>query len=541
MKVYEALTEALVAEGMDRFFGLMTNETVVLINHMAKLGIPMIRSRTEGGAIGMADGYARATREPAVAIVGAGPGATPGATSLVTARNRRSPLVLLAGEQKPGAHPRKALDLETHYATLAGFAVTLKSWETLGDAVHRVYEHVSSGEGPAVLILPQDVVEDAIIGAFEYEPAPRAFVPPLADEEALAEAADALARATKPVILAGRGAAWPGTREALEEVGERAGALLATTIQAPGLFAGHPWAMRHVGSLGTQTGQDLLAEADCLLAVGTSIDSYMSDNGQLFPKAKVIHVDVRADAIGKLTRADIGLVGDAEATTRRLGERLAEILPQPREGYRTPDVAERLAADPGKPQVTYTSSERHLDPRELCDVLDELLPQRRVIVTDTGHSILFAAQHIGGFDSPHDRFWTSDFGAVGSSLAPAIGVAMARPDQATTVLLGDGAFMMTLHELDTAARERVGLTVVVMNNEEFGSEVRHLVKMGESPDLARFPSPDIAGVATALGCEAVTVRTKGELVAAAARIGTTSVPFVIDARIDPEVVHPARG
>ena len=275
--------------------------------------------------------------------------------------------------------------------------------------------------------------------------------------------------------------------------------------------------------------------------MGSSLDSYMSDSGQLFPKAKVVHVDLRADAIGRMTPVDVGVVGDADATVRRLLEILDGERDSNPEGFRTAETAKRLAAADGPTDRNYSSTPGRLDPRELTDVLDDRLPSGRIIVTDTGHSILFAAQRIGHFEHPRDRVWTSDFGAVGVALAIGIGVAMARPEKQTITFIGDGAFLMALHELDTAVRHRVRLTVVILNNEEFGSEVRHLVKMGEPADLARFDTPDLAAVASALGCEAVTVRNREELEAAADRIGSASVPFVIDAKIDAEVVHPTRG
>ena len=215
MKVYEALTQALVLEGMETFFGLMTNETVHLLNHVTKLGVPMVRSRTEGGAIGMADGYARATGEPSIAIVGAGPGSTPTATALVTARNRRSPLVLIAGDTRPDAHPRKALDLASFYRTTAGHCAVVQGIETLAEDVHEAFGRVRRGEGPAVLVCSQEILEAGIVGTWEYEPREVSVRYPEPAPEQLKEVAEILLRAEKPVILAGRGAASPSAREAL--------------------------------------------------------------------------------------------------------------------------------------------------------------------------------------------------------------------------------------------------------------------------------------------------------------------------------------
>lgn len=543
MKGYEALTEALVVEGMQRAFGLMTKDIVLPMHHWVRLGIPLVRARTEGGAVGMADGYARATGEPAVAIVGAGPGSTPTATALTNARKRRSPVLVIVGEPPPGSHPRQAFDETGFYTATAGHCLAIGGWGEIAAAVRAAYDRMRDGQGPAVLICPTDVLAEGIPGSWEYRRHEHPARPqrPVPGQEELRKAAELLAGASSPVVLAGRGAVGSGARAALEACGNRLGALMATTIQAPGLFAGHPYDLGHVGTLGSQLGQDLLGSCDCILAAGTSLDSFMSDSGQLFAGARVVHVDVRPDAIGRMSPVDVGLVGDARATVEALDGVLDGLLAGPREGYRTPEVTARLRAGEQRQPLTYAEPDGLLDPNEVADVLDALLPDGRVVVTDTGTSILFVAQRVRTFRDPADFFWTSDFGAVGTGLAVGIGVALGRPDQHTVVFLGDGAFLMSLHELDTAVRERVGMTVVVMNNEAFGSEIRHLVRIGAPGDLAHFPSPDIAAVARGLGCTAATVRDRAGLERAAAGVGTHDGPLVIDARIDRDIAHPARG
>jgi thiamine pyrophosphate-dependent acetolactate synthase large subunit-like protein len=142
---------------------------------------------------------------------------------------------------------------------------------------------------------------------------------------------------------------------------------------------------------------------------------------------------------------------------------------------------------------------------------------------------------------PEDRIWTADFASIGIAISAAVGAAVARPDRHAVVYIGDGGFMMSLLELDTAVRLRIPMTVIVINDQAFGAEVRYLQNRKVSYDLACFPSPDLEMVVKGLGCEAITVRNAAELEAACERIGKSPVPYVIDARVDLMIAHRTFG
>jgi thiamine pyrophosphate-dependent acetolactate synthase large subunit-like protein len=541
MKVYEVVAEGLLEQGVTTVFALMTSDTMTMLGLLESKGIRIIRSRTELGAVSMADGFARATSEVGVVSIGAGPSAAMTGTALVTARKRRSRLVLIAGDTPLGErHHLKRFDQHGFFQLTAGHCLSAVDTSNIVPDTYEVFRRARSGAGPAVMNVPVDILE----GDIDYElvvaqqrymlPSPE--VVPVAAPESVEAAARLLANARRPVIVVGRGASDPRTRELVLAIGERIGALYGSSLQGQGMIGG-PFDVGIIGTLGTGSAIRAMSETDCALVVGASLNSYTGGHGQFFHDAKVIQIDRRPEAFGAETPIDIGLCGEAATTLAALDAQLRSADPhsdQPHPGFRTVDWVDEIVADL-EAVAEYEPVTEVLDQRLVLDRISAALPVDVQVVVDAGHFAFFVIDHIR-LGSPAQRIWTADFASIGLAVPIGVGAAAAS-GVPTVVFVGDGGFAMSLNELDTAVRHGIPLTVVVMDDGAYGAEVRYLENRREPDHLARFASPSWADIATAYGCASATVRTVAELEAVLHRIGRTDGPFVLDIKVDSTVAN----
>lgn len=538
MRAVEAVCEIVVAEGIERLFGLMGDGNMAVITYLASAhGIPFFTSRHETAAIGMADGYARITGGLTVCTVTQGPGLTNAITGLVTAKKARSPLVLVTGDVAASQRGWPQ-DLD-HESLLDGLGVPILTVDDPATAhlvAQAAFRRAREESCPVVLNLPLDVQERDWTPWEEQDadPAPEAAVA-VPDPAAVQKALAALQAARKPVIVAGRGALRADCRQALEALGDAVGALLATTLPAKGFFAGNPHDIGVVGSLATNLAARLIGEADCIVAFGASLNDFTTMKGSLFdPSATVIRCDLVTASGPNRYEAELGITGDAGVIASALAD-AAAAAGEHAEGYRTPKITEDLATHRVADEFADTTQPGAIDPRTLAIELDRLLPADRTVVTDVGHFFGFPSTYVavpaGG------RFLPAvEFGAVGVGLGTAIGAALARPDLATVLFVGDGGLVMSLPELATLTRYQVPLLVVVMNDSAYGSEL-HMLRAWELPtEAAEFDNPSFEAVATAFGVPARTVLTLEDLRAAVPAFTPGSGPLLLDCHVDQGVV-----
>jgi thiamine pyrophosphate-dependent acetolactate synthase large subunit-like protein len=389
---------------------------------------------------------------------------------------------------------------------------------------------------PVVLMLPLDI--QAMACPDDALPAPLPAVRPTRPSaQAVSEAVDALSRAQRPLIIAGRGARVAAAREPLEQLGEVLGALLATSAVANGLFADNPWALGISGGFASPTAAELIGEADVVLGVGVALNMWTTRHGRLLSDtARVIQIDQDPDAIGAHHRVDLGMVGDAAESTSTL---LSELQRRGYEGagWRTPALAQRIAEGSWqRTRFADSSGTERIDPRRLSLELDRVLPAERTVAIDSGHFMGYPAMYLRVPDEQGFVF-TQAFQAVGLGLATAIGAALARPDRLTVAALGDGGTMIGLADLETVARLRLRMLVVVYNDAAYGAEVHHFGPHGHPLDLVRFPDVDFAAVGRAFGLCGATVRSVADLAVLRKWLDDGASPgMVLDAKVVPTVV-----
>ncbi|MDO9407702.1 thiamine pyrophosphate-binding protein [Patulibacter sp.] len=527
MTVFEAVAAQIRTEGVRAVFGLMGDGNLKLIPTLtATHGIPFHGARHEGGAVAMADGYARSTGEVGVCTFTQGPGLTNALTALVSAQRGRVPMVVVCGDT-PRAVVGLPQDIEqAPFFAACGIAVQEVAPATAHRDVAAAFRRARVERRPIALNLPTDEQEEA---ALDEPCAPdRTPVPVRRTLPDLGPALRAIAAAERPVVIGGRGAVEAGAREELVALADHVGALLATSLPANGWFSGHPYAVGIAGGFASDLGLELIGDADCVVAFGAGLNHFTSRGGTLFPDATVVQVDLDDEAFGRFVPTAVGVVGDAGVVATALRDALPSSA-----GYRTPGIAERIAAH--RDEAPDESGDDGLDPRALSRAVAGLLPADRTLVVDGGHFMGFPSMGIP-VDEPSRFVFTLDFGSIGLGIGAAVGAAVGHPDRVTVAAVGDGGLMMSLGELDTAVRYRLPLLVVVYNDEAYGAEL-HFLRMSGLPEAeSRLATPPLDAVARAMGADGLAVRSLADLDGLRERLADgLDGPLLLDCRVTERV------
>jgi acetolactate synthase I/II/III large subunit len=538
--VYQVLAEDIRAMGIEAAFGLMSDDTALLATALDTAGVRFYGARHENTAITMAEGYAYAAGRMGVAVVGRGPALANGLHGAVYASRTGSPVLLIYGEAATGGRPNglgpdyKAIDgvgvlraagLRTFSATSPQSART-----ALADAA------AAAAAGAAVsLHLPTNVqlaeierpAEPLQVRRLERKPAP-------ATTQSIEAAAAVLATASRPLILAGLGAHRAGARNAMETLAEKIGALLLTTARGKDLFRGNPYNLGIVGSFSHSVARRMAEQADCVLVFGASLNFLTTSFGTSLPRVPLIQVDAVRTNISRWLNADVALVGDA----RLVAEQLIAALPERSGAKPFHDEATRKLIsdfDPARDfQVANTA--RTLDPRTLAIKLEQLLPRDRNLVVDSGN-FLSVVPYLS-VPNPGCFKMTADFASIGLGFGAALGVAKARPEDTTVLVIGDGGFLMTMGELETVVREDLPMAIVLMNDCAYGAEL-HFLRLRQQPVAKSvFPDVDFAPIAEGFGFEAATIRTLEDLHKVAPKLRKPDGPIFLDGKINADVAAP---
>ena len=541
MKIYQAVANAFVKEGATTIFGLMGDGNMSWAAAMsAKPGVRMIDVRDEGAALSMAEGWARATGKVGVCNVTHGPGITRMTTSLVAATKARVPVVIYTSRSHfNNEWQNQSLNQDRLVsATGAGYIEVLTP-SFAEDAVRQAFHQARVQRRPVVLAFPMNVQEMNIDSdGDDYQTSSTLFsgqqrIRP-ADEQ-LAQAVKIIAASKKPVVIVGDGAIESGAIEVAERLAQRIGALTATSLVAKGAISGE----FHAGISGmfsTRTVMALFEDADCVIAVGASLNPHTIEGGLLYPKARVVHIDTEPVVLmGNDRLADCYVQGDAKVTVQAIDDALSK-LPQlfvSKENFRASAVKKALL-NADRDAAEYDIEAGTVDPREASRVIDEKLPADVGVAIGVGHSFAFPVMIMKKPRVLHE--FVNGFGSIGQTLPTAIGMAVAL-NKPFALIEGDGGAIQNIQELDTASRLGLKLLFIVQNDEGLGAEYHKLKASGFDANLAGVRSPDFGAVARGFGCRGKVVRTLDELSAGIDEFLTGDGPMVLDVRISRYVVN----
>jgi thiamine pyrophosphate-dependent acetolactate synthase large subunit-like protein len=463
-------------------------------------------ARHEHCACAMAMGYHLATGEVGVASVTCGPGFTQIMTALTVAARGRIPLVVFAGEAPINAKwYNQALDQPPLAAATGAHYISAHSPQRMYQYVREAFYVARHERKPVVLGVPYDLQKQPLPNIGDYQPSSTvlpatAAAPP--DPRQIEQLVDKLAAAKCPIILAGRGVLRSGAAKEVEELAERSGALLATTLLARGMFDHNPFSIGVTGGFARDIARELGAQADLVIAIGASLNYYTVDGGNMFPKAEVAQIDTEPLGLRNgMKAADLYLRADAKLAAAAALESL-----RARGGVkarvRSPEIARRIRDEPAD-SAQFPIEPGVLDPRRAIDELDRVIPKDYDSVSGSGHQAYFHSTMRGR--KPENYHAVRDFGAIGNGISLAIGVAAAKNNGKVVLFEGDGSLLMHIQELEMVRRHRLKLLICVLNDGAYGAEIHKLRADGVDDSGSIFGRTDLAAIAKGFGLRGANV------------------------------------
>ena len=514
-QVSDVLAQAFAAEGTDTLFTLMGDANMYWSAAMAdNQKVRLIHARHEHCCVAMADAYARATGKIGVASVTCGPGFTQIMTALVMAARGGAPVVVFAGDAPINASwYMQQIDQAPLTLGCGAHFVPIRTVDRALDCVREAFYVARAERKPVVLSVPLDLQKEGFPYLPDYQastelmPRPQLLQP---DPVLIDEMAAMIAEAERPIVIGGRGATWSGAKPALEALAEQSGALLATTLLGKGLFEGNPFALEIAGTFATDLGRELFAESDLVIAAGAGLGHYTTEGGYLFPNARVVRIDTQPKGLWQgLKTADLHVQADARATAEAVVTRLRDKGIR-RQNWRSNEIASRIATYAETPDPKpYTPSPGTLDPRPVVKELDAAVPKDWDVIVAGGHCFSFAMTHLRG-RVPGKYHTPLDFGAIGSGISAAIGVAAARNNGKVLLIDGDGSLYQHIQELETIRRHSMKILICIINDGGYGAETHKFRAYGVDPMHATHGRGDLAQVARGFGLNGAKVTSYGE-------------------------------
>ena len=548
------MAAALKRHGVEVIFGQSIPAALFLTT--PHYGIKQIGYRTENAGSVMADAYARVSNKVAVVTAQNGPAATLLVPGLAEALKASVPIVAIVQDVPRAFADKNAFQELDHLELFKGSAKWIKriaDVNRIDDYIDMAFTAAASGRpGPAVLIAPIDLFVDvpnatgeqrmANLGTF---PLDRTGPDPLR----VAEAADLLAKAERPLIIAGGGIHISDASAELAALQQLASLPVATTVMGKGAVdETHPLSLGIVGYFmgdrsRTKHLRPLVEDADVIVLVGNRTNQNGTDGWSLYPKeARYIHLDIDSQEVGRNYEA-VRLVGDAKLGLAALTEALAKRDLSKRQSARPAlekTIADGLARGRQDGEALETSNASPMRPERMMRDLDSVLTPDMIVVSDASYSSIW----VGNFLTARKvgaRFVTPrGLAGLGWGLPFAIGAKAARPNAPVFALVGDGGFAHVWSELETARRMGLHVVVAVLNNSILGYE-KHAEKVlfGEYTDACDFTPVDHAAIARAAGCEGVRIEAAEDflpaLKTALAANKTTVLDVITDERAYPPI------
>jgi acetolactate synthase I/II/III large subunit len=537
--IASAIGKTLADGGIRHAFGVVGGGNIHAAAGLTRAGIRYMAVRHECGAISAADAYYRVTGEVAVCTTSHGAGFTNTATGLAESVKQRSGILMLCGDA-PLRRPRPSdIDQEAFAEAIGARVVCIAHPSATLEATADALESARTERCPVVLCVPNGMgvlqLPDTASTVPETSRAP-AGRHRLSGRD-LSITLDVLARARRPLLLGGLGAWRSDAAKAIMDLGDRLGALLATTVMASNLFSSSPWSLGLFGGFSSPKAARYIRSADVVIAFGASLDAFTLHHGKLIdPAATVIQIDEAGPV--DVDRVDIFVRADAATAASALLDSVIERC-LPRSCWRDEVAPEIGRLDWVHEQYDDASTEDRIDPRTLVRALGELLPVERTVVLDGGHFIAWPSMYWPLPDPAGLAFMGAAFQAIGLGFAGGVGAAVGRPDRLAVIAIGDGGALMGLSELETLIRSRLPALVVIFDDASYGFEVHMYGRRGADLSTATFTDTDFAGIARSLGAVGVTVRSVADLSPVREwRVQGSQGTLVLDCKVARSVIAP---
>ncbi len=527
MSPSEAFVETLVANGVTDMFGIMGSAFMDAMDIFAPAGIRLIPVVHEQGAAHMADGYARASGRHGVVIGQNGPGISNCVTGIAAAYWAHSPVVIVtpeAGTMGLGLGGFQEAQQLPMFQEFTKYQAHVNNPKRMAEFTGRAFDRAMSEMAPAQLNIPRDFFYGEITTEI---PEPQRLDRGPGGERSLNEAAELLASAEFPVIIAGGGVVMADGIAECRALAERLGAPVVNSYQHNDSFpASHPQWCGPLGYQGSKAAMRLLSQADVVIALGTRLGPFgtLPQHGlDYWPKqAKIIQIDADHKMLGLVKKITVGICGDAKAAAGALTARLADrslACDTTRDGRMDRIQAEKSEWEAELSKWTHETDPFSLDmiaeaeteegnwlhPRQVLRELENAMPADVMVSTDIGNINSVANSYLR-FERPRSMFAAMSWGNCGYAFPAVIGAKVASPDRPAISYAGDGAWGMSMGEIMTCVRHDIPVTAVVFHNRQWGAEKKNQVDFYNRRFVAgELDNPSFAGVARAMGADGVVV------------------------------------
>lgn len=527
----EIVVRTLIEQGTDLVFGF-PGATVIdiydaLLDHEDEIRHVLVAH--EQGAAHAADGYGRASGRVGVCLATSGPGSTNLVTGIAASFMDSTPLVVITGNvatSQIGTDSFQEIDITGVTLPITKHNYFVESADELADILREAFRLAVSGRpGPVLVDIPKDVQQAR--GHYAAAERVRPDAPKVRDITQLAAAAACINACHRPLVYFGGGIVAAEAEREVLALAERVDAPIACSLMGiSAIPTAHPRFLGMEGMHGRFAATKAMKNADCIIALGCRFnDRSTGDRDRFGAAVHIVHVDVDGSEINKTTKDDFGLVGDVRLIVREL---LPLLEQADHRGWR--ELVAHLRTD----EESQAETRVGLTPRNVMRAADAHRAHDDVVVTDVGQHQMWAAQHLA-FDRARSFITNGGLGAMGFGLPAAIGAALATGVRCLLVV-GDGGFGMSLHELATAVSHQVPLTILVMNNGTLGM-VRQWQRLFmdrrySNTTLAGYRKTNFVALAEAFGATGMAVRTLRDLEYALDAAASLSGPCVIDCPID---------
>jgi acetolactate synthase-1/2/3 large subunit len=472
----EILVECLRQEGVRTVFGIPGGVILKIFDvlHQQK-EVELILTRHEQGAAHMAEGYAKATGRPGVALVTSGPGMTNIVTGLADAFMDSVPLVALTGQVSTNLIGNDAFQEADNVGIsrpCTKHNVLVKNVGDLAQTIKEAFYIATTGRpGPVLVDIPKDVSTDKAEFRYPESVSLRGYNPTYeGNKYQIKQAAQEILKAKRPVIYIGGGAIFSDAAPEIKELAEITQSPVTMTLMGLGGFPGtHPLSLGMLGMHGSYWSNMAMHQSDLLIAIGARFDDRVTGRLSDFcPGARVVHVDIDPTSIKKNVETHVPIVGDVKTVLRQLN-----VLLHSPNGDQRDIQAERQAWQRQIEEwkraypLVYRQDDQVIKPQYVIEKLFDMTRHEGIVATDVGQHQMWAAQYFRGA-LPRTFITSGGLGTMGFGFPAAIGAQKAYPEKLVLCITSEGSFQMNLQELATAIQYQLPVKIILLNNQFHG-------------------------------------------------------------------------
>ena len=540
----EIIWECLMREGVDVVFGYPGGAILPTYDALSKYkdNIHHVLTRHEQGATHMADGYARTSGKVGVAMATSGPGAANMVTGLATAMMDSVPIVCITGQvPRPaiGSDAFQEMDISGAVIPVTKHSYLVMDIKNLAQTIKEAFAIARSGRpGPVLIDIPKDVQAEEYDFIYPEEPVKLPGENPLdkeIDKKSLGDAADLIANAKRPVILAGHGILLSGASKEVIELSEKGDIPLSWTLLGSGAVpASHDLNMGMMGMHGEFAANNAIQKADLLIACGMRFDDRVTGNTKTYSlDSKKIHIEIDPSEINKNVPVDVALVGDLKLVLKKL-------IPILKDQQNTDWIneIEKWKKESQSRDIINADTQMLYGAQVISDIWKETNGDA-IVVSDVGQHQMLEAQYYK-HDEPNTLLTSGGLGTMGFSLPAAIGASFYNRNKDIWVIVGDGSIQMTITELATAVQENANIKIAIINNGYLGmvrqwQQLFYDSRYNETP----ISSPDYVKLSDAYGLKGIRVISRPEIPGAIEEAQNINGPVLVEFVVEQhDMVYP---